>query len=658
MMSPTAKPSAYRPDIDGLRAIAVLLVVLYHARISFRGGFVGVDVFFVISGYLITGLMLRDLELGRFSLADFWERRVRRIFPALAVMSFGTLAAGMVLLFPEDLSALGSSLLAQVCLVSNLYFWSDSGGYFAGAAEEKPLLHTWSLAVEEQFYLGMPFLCLLLARRWSRSPAAPSLREKCLKVFALLLAVGFLLAAVVTSVDAHAAFYWLPTRAWELLMGACLACLPAGRPKVSGAWASALAWTALAVLLITGWVYSRKTLFPGIAALPPSLATAVLIWAGGLDSGGAAVSRILASRALMKIGLLSYSFYLWHWPVVAFMNYLNAGTSDFPGKAGRTILMAVALGIAWCSWRWVETPVRQGRILKSRRALFSAALAVSALLLAAGAGLVIQHGFPGSQDPQVLRYASAGVEDRARRAWQDDPEDAFRDTLPVLGVKNPSRPPRVLLWGDSHAMTLAPVVSSWCEELGESGLLAAHSATVPMFGYYRQSRSGLDSRGPAWAEAVFELIRKHRIPEVILTAYWKESTGRDPDPFASALLKTVQRLSGAGARVWLVLDVPELPFEVPRALAFHQKLPWLVTDPRRLATTREEHAENNRLLLRLAPELAKAGARVLDPSSLLFNQDGRCKIEQDGVPLYGDSHHLTIPGTLLLRPLFKPVFLP
>ncbi len=524
MMSPTAKPSAYRPDIDGLRAVAVLLVVLYHARISFRGGFVGVDVFFVISGYLITGLMLRDLELGRFSLADFWERRVRRIFPALAVMSCVTLAAGS--------------------------------------------------------------------------------------------------------------------------------------PRLSPAWTGALAWTALAVLLITGWVYSRKTLFPGIAALPPCLATAVLIWAGGLESGGGAVSRLLASRGLVKIGLLSYSFYLWHWPVVAFMNYLNAGASDFPGKAGRTLLMAVVLGLSWCSWRWVETPVRQGRVLKSRRSLFAAALTVSVLLLAAGAGLVIKQGFPGSQDLQVLRYASAGVEDRARRAWQDDPEDAFRDTLPVLGLKNPSRPPRVLLWGDSHAMTLAPVVSSWCEEIGESGLLAAHSATVPMFGYYRKSRSGLDSRGPAWAEAVFELIRKHRIPEIMLTAYWKESAGKDPDSFALALLKTVQRLSGAGARVWLVLDVPELAFDVPRALAFHAKLPWLVSDPRRLATTRETHAENNRLLLRLVPELTKAGARVLDPSTLLFNQEGRCRIEQDGVPLYGDSHHLTISGTLLLRPLFKPVFLP
>ena len=657
MMSPTARPSTYRPDIDGLRAIAVLLVVLYHARISFRGGFVGVDVFFVISGYLITGLMLRDLELGRFSLADFWERRVRRIFPALAVMSCVTVAAGSLLLFPEDLSALGSSLLAQVSLVSNLYFWSDSGGYFAGAAEEKPLLHTWSLAVEEQFYLVMPFLCLLLARRWSSSPAVPSFREKCLKVFALVLAVGFLLAAVVTFVDAHAAFYWLPTRAWELLLGACLACLPAGRPRLSQAWAGALAWTALAVLLITAWVYSRKTLFPGIAALPPCLATAVLIWAGGLESGGVAVSRLLASRGLVKIGLLSYSFYLWHWPVVAFMNYLDAGASDSLGKAGRTLLMALVLGLSWCSWRWVETPVRLGRILKSRRALFSAALAVSALLLAAGAGLVIKQGFPESQDPQVLRFSCAGVEDRARRAWQDEPEDAFRDTLPVLGRKNPSKQPRVLLWGDSHAMTLAPVLSSWCEELGESGLLAAHSATVPMFGYYRKTRTGLDSRGPAWAEAVFEIIRKHRIPEVILTAYWKESTGRDPALFASALLKTVQRLRGAGARVWLVLDVPEMPFQVPRALAFHQKLPWLITDPRRLVTTKETHAENNRLLLRLVPELTKAGAQVLNPSTLLFNQDGRCRIEQDGVPLYGDSHHLTISGTLLLRPLFKPVFL-
>jgi len=169
MSSPAPHP-AYRPDIDGLRGVAVLLVVLFHARISFRGGFVGADVFFVISGYLITMLMMKDFTAGIFSLVDFWERRVRRIFPALAVVTFFTLVVGCVALFPEALKKLGASFSAQVMLSSNLYFWSDSSGYFAGPAEEQPLLHTWSLAVEEQFYLFMPLLCMLLFRYKSAQP--------------------------------------------------------------------------------------------------------------------------------------------------------------------------------------------------------------------------------------------------------------------------------------------------------------------------------------------------------------------------------------------------------------------------------------------------------------------------------------------------------
>jgi peptidoglycan/LPS O-acetylase OafA/YrhL len=657
MSAPSSSP-AYRPDIDGLRGIAVLLVVLFHAHITFRGGFVGVDVFFVISGYLITTLMMKDFAAGTFSLVDFWERRIRRIFPALAVMTLFTMAAGAVLLFPDALQKLGASLVAQVLLISNLYFWNDSSGYFAGPAEEQPLLHTWSLAVEEQFYLFMPLLCLLLFRRWSSRQGEQTLKAACLRIFTVLLGLGFLFSIAATWWDAHTAFYWLPMRAWELLLGACLACLPDTKPALTGRRRTLLAAAALLTIIIVGAVYDKRTLFPGLAALPPCLATAALIWVGNPLFGGNPVSRLLASPLLVKVGLVSYSFYLWHWPVLAYMNYLNTGSKDDIPRSVRVLIMGLAFGLAWASWRWVETPVRRRLCFKTRRSLFTAALSLMALMLATGAWIDRSTGLPDRLDPQVLRFANAGVLDRAQRSWKDNPEDAFRDTLPELGQKTTGTADRVLLWGDSHAMSLIPVLDACCRDQGSSGLIAAHSATVPTLGYYRPSRTGLDSRSPAWTAAVLDIIRQRRIPDTILTAYWKESTGKDPAAFSQALLETVRQLRSAGTRVWIVLDVPELPFDVPKALALHHMRPGLIPDPRLQATTRAAHERENSVMLRLVPDLQKAGATVLDPSAHLFDSAGRTLIEENGLSLFGDGDHLTIAGALRLKPLFAPVFSP
>ncbi|MCX6855891.1 MAG: acyltransferase, partial [Verrucomicrobia bacterium] len=344
MSSPA--PSSYRPDIDGLRGIAVLMVVLFHAHISFRGGYIGVDIFFVISGYLITLLMMRDLEADTFSLADFWERRFRRIFPALAIMILVTVGLGFMVLLPEALINLADSLQAQTVFLSNLFFWNDSGDYFAGPAEEKALLHTWSLAVEEQFYIVMPLLCLLIRWKWKSRSHGLSLRELSFRVFNALLILSFILAVAVTWIDAHTAFYWLPTRTWELMMGSSLACLPIGKWHLNDKPRVIISWIALLTILIVGWVYNKRTIFPGLAAAPPCLATAFLIWAGHPNFAQTKVSKLLGSKALVRIGLASYSFYLWHWPILAFMNYLNPGHTDNISKSIRVGLMLIVFLVA------------------------------------------------------------------------------------------------------------------------------------------------------------------------------------------------------------------------------------------------------------------------------------------------------------------------
>jgi peptidoglycan/LPS O-acetylase OafA/YrhL len=283
--------SKYRPDIDGLRAVAVLLVVLFHARWGFTGGFVGVDVFFVISGFLITGMMLKEQQSGTFRLADFWIRRVRRIIPASLVMVVAVLVAGAFLLLPHDYETLGESAISQQFMLANVYFWRNTG-YFDAPAEQRRLLHTWSLAVEEQFYLGYPILFALVQRI-----------PKKLTVLLLLAisAVSFAVSEWGVWHHPSATFFLLPTRAWELLMGGLLCFAPP--PTRFKDWQLGLAsLVGLGGIVVAGWFFSSSTPFPGRNALLPCAAAALLIYAN--SSRLTWIGRALAARPVVLVGLI------------------------------------------------------------------------------------------------------------------------------------------------------------------------------------------------------------------------------------------------------------------------------------------------------------------------------------------------------------------
>lgn len=643
----------YRRDIDGLRGIAVLMVVLFHAGGLVRGGFVGVDVFFVISGYLITGILLREWEQGSLDLGRFWERRVRRIVPAAMVMTLVTLFLGYWLLLPEAFAKLGASAMAHVCMVANVHFSRDVG-YFADASEEKPLLHTWSLAVEEQFYLILPLLLALLYRLWKKHPVAGS-RERCFYVLALLFIISFSWSLYEISHWLNRAFFWLPSRAWELLLGCLLAALPRHWQSKLPHWRDRAGLAGAVLLLISAVGYHDGTLFPAGAALLPCLAAVLIIWAGeGRGSSGTRLQGLLQSRFLVGCGLISYSLYLWHWPLLAFWNYLDAGFAKPYVQLGRYLGVIFSFVLAWLSWRWIETPIRQRVWFKQRRTLMAAALLSLVTVFISGRMIDLSLGMPERMPSDVAAFLE-GKAEMAAHGWPTKREATLKHEFPRLG--SPEAPLRYLLWGDSHAKSLAPALVAQSGGHGVSGQIAAFSATPPVVDFINPSANSLNQKGPAWAEGVVQKVQRERIADVIMAASWAQYTRMNAQGLKSALLETIHRLQKAGARVWIVLDVPEQFSHVPQSLALHALYQPLYPDPRLVSTTLADYQEENAVMLDLVPELRQAGAQIIDPAPLSFDSEGRSLLEIEGKCLYADRDHLTNMGALRLQSLFEPLFM-
>jgi peptidoglycan/LPS O-acetylase OafA/YrhL len=381
-------------DIDGLRAVAVLPVLAYHVGIhSVPGGFIGVDIFFVISGFLITQVLLQDIDGGRFSLIKFYERRVRRILPALVVVAAVTFFVCARYSLPSEFIDFSKSLIAAALSVSNIYFW-QTGGYFTAPALSKPLLHTWSLAVEEQFYVFWP-PCLWFG--------AVFIKRHLLRATCVLMAVSLIVSSFGAFYDREAAFYLVDSRAWELLLGGVLAL--GAFPKPLGIVArNLLSACGLALIAISVFTIHSDMPFPGLLALPPCLGAFLVILAG--RDGESIAGRLLSVRPLVFIGLISYSLYLWHWPLTVFQQndaILLTGGSD---QARKLIIIAASLACGTLSWWLVEQPFRIGAWRPARPMLFRLAAVASGVLIFLGALGWVEQGFPSRYSPQQLQIAS------------------------------------------------------------------------------------------------------------------------------------------------------------------------------------------------------------------------------------------------------------
>ena len=635
----TANPFIYRAFIDGLRAIAVLAVLFYHADIGCKGGYVGVDVFFVISGYLITGLILKDIGAGQFRIAKFWERRVLRIFPALAVVVIACLVVGWFLLLPIEFNNMGKSVVAQVLLISNIFFWRSSG-YFTNGAESQLLLHTWSLAVEEQFYLFFPCLIALI-NRFSRNYLIPIILALC--------GMSFLLSINWSYTHADANFYLLPTRAWELGIGALLAIIPA-RLSLKRWLAEMLSWGGLTMVLCAVFLFDSGTRFPGVAAILPCVGTFAVIWAN--INSPTSVGRLLAMRPMVFVGLISYSLYLWHWPILVFSKYWSFSTIP---AGSRILLLIVSMALAVISWKYVETPFRKRNVFKSRPAIFAFAGITTVVILLAGLFIYRSHGVPSRIPAAALQYANGGSD----RDFVSNVslKDARSGKFVEFGKIDKDLPIDVMVWGDSHAIAVMPVIDYLAKEYSIRGAAATYVSTCPAVGFESIGKWSLKRDSVAFNDAVVSFIRDKKVSNVVMVGFWGSYMDHgDSTRIRRGLIDTIDALKGTGTRIWIVRQVPQQQYHnVPVALAlatiYHRGDPETFGIP--LAEQRKAYNTQNCIFegLDRYPRVT-----VLDPTGSFVDSDSICRVAKNGKALYIDNQHLTVAGAMELRPLFTPLF--
>ncbi|VVT22866.1 conserved membrane hypothetical protein [Sphingomonas sp. EC-HK361] len=653
----SARAGTYRADIDGLRALAVIAVVLFHARLgSAAGGFVGVDVFFVISGYLITKLIDHEILTGRFSIAHFYERRIRRLFPALFAMLAAAAIAAAILLMPDNFAKFGRNVAGAAGFVSNVFLW-EQGSYFE-AAEAKPLLHTWSLAIEEQFYLLFPPLLMLLRHRF---------RHHTVTVLGGIALASFVASVVALRAAQSAVFYLPQYRMWELLCGSLLAL--GAIPRIDNAYVREFAALAgLALILFAVTALAETTPFPGAAALLPCAGAMLVIHAG--EGGKTVVGQILSSRPLVFIGLISYSVYLWHWPLIVFFSYYII---DEPSFAQSLLLLAASFVIGALSWRFIELPFRKPKdpAVHGRRRVFGLAAATAAVSAAAGGTIYFSGGFPGRFSPAVDT-----MENYARS--QNPRADRCAATALQLAAGSPCtignpRRATLFLWGDSHAGALYGAL----RDIARTGPATVYGATPrcpPLLGV------GTDADCIAGNQRRLDYVLTHpEITTVIIAARWslysrgratrygpaennadlpvlQDAAGhRYPQFTAEArrglrrgLYTLVARLLAADKHVVLIYPVPEMGYDIPSTIA---RLTAEGRHPASFGVSEAQYLHRQRYAIPLLDGLGRHPnlTRVYPEQALC--PGNQCLGFADGTPLYFDSHHLSIPGSRRLEPL-------
>jgi len=656
----------YRNDIDGLRAVAVLPVLFFHfGWDSFSGGYVGVDIFFVLSGYLITGILATEITAEKFSIIRFYERRLRRIFPALFVVIAVTCVFGYIIMLPQELKDLGQSVVATTLFSSNILFWFEAG-YFDAESLSKPLLHTWSLAIEEQYYLFFPFLLFLIFRL-----------TNAYRLFILMILWLLSLSCAVWFVNYNSsAGFFLPLgRVWELLTGSILA-LMSVRPSRFQYADQVIALVGLFSIFAAIAFYDHNTPFPGLAALAPCIGTAMIIYAGRLTPP--LINQWLSTRPLIIVGLLSYSLYLWHWPLYVFASlYLDRplGNSDI------ILLLTVTFFCAWLSWRFIERPFRGSASQISSRQVFIGSGVLITVFASWGTWLHISNGMPSRLTPETLALI------KPMNSYHSQlPEGClYPNAAPVDDVdlctlkKQATTDTAIAVWGDSHAAAFAPGIIAERVSSGTQVKLLAMQGCPPLMNISvaQTAHQRSDSCGHFNNIALKKVINDKHIDTVILIAYWSmyASGHRLPtDPnhgnaylydittndylldienntrvLQQGLTQTIRQLEKHGKQVIIFGPTPELAINGTASLA-RMKM---------LAHSHDSRLSRTDVIARLQPALTALSAvataervSIFYPHHYLCAAD-LCTIADNGGALYHDRHHLSVYGAHKLLGFFS-----
>jgi peptidoglycan/LPS O-acetylase OafA/YrhL len=641
----------FRSDVNGLRALAVLAVVLFHFSIpGFRGGFLGVDVFFVISGFLMTDIIFRGVEKGNFSVLTFYKYRARRIIPALAVLCFALLAFGWFALLPSEFRTLGKAAAGSLGFFSNIVFWREAG-YFDSASIGKWLLHTWSLSIEWQFYLLYPLLIVAL-RKW-----LPASWTRLLLVAGAVLSLLLCIYLSDPTRWPTAAFYLLPPRAWEMLAGALVYLFPLSVPKRVR---FALEWLGLAMIVFGILRFNADDPWPGSLALVPVVGTALVI------AAARGYSVLTGNRVAQFIGKISYSVYLWHWPLVVALNYY--GRQAQPVWVAGAIAGAFVLG--YLSWFFVESrtrkPAEQRGTFPSYIAL-RPALGFAALVLLGAAGVYYGQGVPARFDRAVFIADS--------ESYDTNPHTTkchmLLDPCNVFEAQTSSR---AIIIGDSHAEALAEALKAAVpdDKSNKNGdvILIAMQGCPTVSGIRRDNGECFDFNRK-YLKVLGETAPE--LPPVIIVNHWsgylsgalmssfsfvnQANPGQpnvrfSPDQYRQHFLSTVCRLAKMRP-VYIVKPIPEFDVNVPIVLAREKRVNPDAPD---LTLDISDYYKRNEFVLQVMQEAHdECGVHLLDPTRYLCSK-GKCMGSHDGRPLYFDMNHLSEYGNRFLVPMFKPVF--
>lgn len=660
----SAHTSSYRRELDGLRSVAVLAVVFYHfATPGFDGGFVGVDVFFVLSGFFIGRLLwVEAVETGKINYFRFLFRRVRRLAPAYFLMILVVSVVAYKVLLPYEYRFFGKELISSTVYMSNIMYFREEG-YFDIGADSKILLHTWSLAVEEQFYIFLPLVMLVLAKR----------TQSLFWVVSALLGISLIFCILVTRTSPTATFFLFPFRAWELLTGVVLAIY---RQKHAVSWRvhPILSWAGIALIVGSIVLMPAGDYFPGALALFPVLGTALLIM-NGKDPN--LVNRALSHPVPVFFGLISYSLYLWHWPVMTLSKYVSDGDQSV---LERGALIGLSILLAWASWRYVETPFRRGDF--SAKILLSGTVVASAFTLGTGGLIYLDDGAPGRFPTHIRKHVDATadfLQDFSRCTVPDSGDWAGIEICPI----GPDGPPRILIWGDSHVPAFKEGLEMAAWEADVPALVIWRAGCPPLLGIAKEEDTATPAQNLACAAANHQIAKAASglaSAQTLLLigrwAYYTDGTGvgRDshinvnifptedspvkgdsqPEIMANAWTHSMETLFVNFKNVFVLRQVPEISHYSARDIARKMVHGHLESADGLTEVPRAEAEQRSAAADQIFQSL-KHSAVILDPWPLFCDPE-HCTTLHEGNSDYFDNNHITNTAARRARHVFEPVF--